>query len=100
MSLIRVVLPQHLRALARVGREVGLEVVAPITQGSILDALEASYPMLRGTIRDQATQRRRAFIRFFVCGQDWSHEAADAPLPDDVVKGEEPFMVVGAIAGG
>jgi sulfur-carrier protein len=100
MSLIRVVLPQHLRALARVGREVALEVTAPITQGAILDVLEANYPMLRGTIRDQATQHRRAFIRFFVCGQDWSHEAADAQVPDDVAKGEEPFMVVGAIAGG
>jgi len=100
MSLIRVTLPQHLRTLARVGREVALEVEAPITQQSILDALEAQYPMLRGTIRDQATQQRRAFIRFFACGQDWSHELADAPLPDAVVKGEEPFMVVGAIAGG
>lgn len=97
---IRVVLPQHLRTLAKVGREVALEVEAPITQGAVLNALEVSYPMLRGTIRDQATQQRRAFIRFFVCGQDWSHERADAPLPDDVVKGEEPFMVVGAIAGG
>ena len=97
---IRVVLPQHLRTLAKVGREVSLEVEAPITQGSVLAVLEASYPMLRGTIRDQATQQRRAFIRFFVCGQDWSHELPDAPLPDDVVKGEEPFMVIGAIAGG
>jgi sulfur-carrier protein len=97
---IRVVLPQHLRTLAHVGREVALEVAEPITQGSILGVLEAEYPMLRGTIRDQTTQQRRAFIRFFVCGQDWSHEAADAQVPDAVVKGEEPFMVVGAIAGG
>jgi hypothetical protein len=98
--MIRVVLPQHLRTLARVGREVELQVEAPVTQGSILDALEAQYPMLRGTIRDQATQQRRAFIRFFACGQDWSHEPPDAPLPDDVVSGKEPFMVIGAMAGG
>lgn len=98
--MIRVVLPQHLRTLARVGREVTVEVDGAVTQRSILDALEAQYPMLRGTIRDQATQLRRAFIRFFVCGQDWSHEMADAPLPNDIVNGEEPFMVVGAIAGG
>jgi hypothetical protein len=97
---IHVVLPQHLRTLARVGREVDLEVDAPVTQGSVLSALEVAYPMLRGTIRDQHTQQRRAFVRFYVCGQDWSHEAADVPLPDAVLKGEEPFMVVGAIAGG
>ena len=98
--MIRVTLPQHLRTLAKVGREVELHVEAPITQRSVLDALEASYPMLRGTTRDQATQQRRAFIRFFACGQDWSHEPMDAPLPAAVVNGEEPFMVVGAIAGG
>jgi hypothetical protein len=100
IRVIRVVLPQHLRTLARVGREVELQVDGPISQGSVLDALESAYPMLSGTIRDQATQKRRAFIRFFVCGQDWSHESPDAPLPDAVVKGEEPFMVVGAMAGG
>ncbi len=99
-NMIRVTLPQHLRTLAKVGREVELEVAQPITQRSILDALEASYPMLRGTTRDQVTHKRRAFIRFFACGQDWSHESPDAVLPDAIVKGEEPFMVVGAIAGG
>ena len=98
--MIRVTLPQHLRTLAKVGREVELEVVQPITQRSVLDTLEASYPMLRGTTRDQVTLQRRAFIRFFACGQDLSHEPLDAPLPDAVAKGEEPFMVVGAIAGG
>jgi hypothetical protein len=98
--MIRVVLPQHLRTLAKVGREVELHVESPITQRSILDALEAKYPMLRGTIRDQSTQQRRAFIRFFACGQDWSHESPDASLPDEVVLGKEPFMVVGAMAGG
>ena len=100
MSLIRVVLPQHLRTLARVGRQVELQVEGPVTQRSVLDTLEVCYPMLRGTIRDQVTQQRRAFIRFFACGQDWSHELADAPLPAAVVKGEEPFMVIGAMAGG
>jgi hypothetical protein len=98
--MIRVTLPQHLRTLANVGREVQIEVGAPITQRAVLDAIEARYPMLRGTIRDQASGERRAFIRFFACGQDWSHEPADAPLPDAVVKGDEPFMVVGAMAGG
>ena len=98
--MIRVTLPQHLRTLAKVGREVELEVAQPITQRSVLDTLEASYPMLRGTIRDMVTLQRRAFIRFFACGQDLSHEPLDAPLPDAVAKGEEPFMVVGAIAGG
>jgi hypothetical protein len=97
---IRVVLPQHLRTLAGVGREVEVRVDGPVTQRAILDALEATYPMLRGTIRDQVTQQRRAFVRFFACGQDWSHEPPDAPLPDDVVNGKEPFMVVGAMAGG
>ncbi len=100
MSVIHVTLPQHLRTLARVGREIELPVEAPITQRAVLDALEAQYPMLRGTIRDHATQQRRAFIRFFACGQDWSHELPDTPLPDLIVTGAEPFMVVGAIAGG
>ncbi|MDP9246640.1 MAG: MoaD/ThiS family protein [Candidatus Dormibacteraeota bacterium] len=98
--MIRVVLPAHLRTLAGVHGEVELEVEAPVTQGSILDALEDRYPMLRGTIRDHATQRRRPFVRFFACEEDLSHEPADAPLPDPVAKGAEPFMVVGAIAGG
>ena len=98
--MIRVVLPAHLRTLAGVHGEVELEVEAPVTQASILDALEDRYPMLRGTIRDHATQRRRPFVRFFACEEDLSHEPADAPLPDPVAKGAEPFMVVGAIAGG
>ena len=98
--MIRVTIPQHLRTLAGTGREVQIDVSAPVTQRAILDALEAHYPVLRGTIRDRATLERRAFIRYFTCGQDWSHEPADAPLPDAVVKGEEPFMVVGAMAGG
>ncbi|MCS6848394.1 MAG: MoaD/ThiS family protein [Anaerolineae bacterium] len=98
--MIRVILPHHLRTLAGVGREVALEVAPPVTLRAILDALEARYPVLRGTIRDQSTQQRRDFIRFFACGEDWSHESPDAPLPDAVAKGEEPFMVVGAMAGG
>ena len=98
--MIRVVLPYHLRRLANTGREVELEIEGPVTQGSILDALEARYPVLRGTIRDHVTQQRRAFIRFFACGQDVSHEPPDAPLPDAVVTGAEPFWVVGAMAGG
>jgi hypothetical protein len=98
--MIRVVIPQHLRTLAGTGREVQIDVSAPATQRAILDALEAQYPVLRGTIRDRATLERRAFIRYFTCGQDWSHESPDAPLPDAVVKGDEPFMVVGAMAGG
>jgi len=98
--MIRVVLPYHLRRLANTGREVELEIEGPVTQGSILDALEARYPMLRGTIRDHVTQQRRAFIRFFAGGQDVSHEPPDAPLPDAVVTGAEPFWVVGAMAGG
>jgi molybdopterin converting factor small subunit len=97
--MIRVVLPAHLKTLARVDGEVMLEVDQP-TQRRVLDALEARYPALRGTIRDQTTQRRRAFVRFFACEQDWSHESPDAPLPDAVATGAEPFMVVGAIAGG
>ncbi len=98
--MIRVVLPPHLRTLARVGREVELQVEGPATQRSVLDALEASYPMLRGTIRDHLTQQRRPFLRFFACEQDLSHEPPDAPLPDAVAMGAEPFLVVGAIAGG
>ena len=98
--VIRVVLPAHLRTLAKVGGEVELEVAGPITQRSILDALEARYPMLQGTIRDHVTQERRAFVRFFACQEDLSHESPDAPLPDAVASGAEPFLVVGAIAGG
>ncbi|MBI2209338.1 MAG: MoaD/ThiS family protein [Deltaproteobacteria bacterium] len=98
--MIRVVLPAHLRKLAQVDGEVKLDVEDQVTQRSVLDALEARYPMLRGTIRDQVTQKRRAFVRFFACGQDLSHELPDAPLPDAVATGAEPFMVVGAIAGG
>ncbi len=97
---IRVELPQHLRTLAHVGREVQLEVEGVVTQRSVLDALEASYPMLRGTIRDHDTQQRRAFLRFFACEEDLSHEPPDSPLPDAVVSGKEPFLIVGAIAGG
>lgn len=97
---IRVELPQHLRTLAQVGREVQLEVQAPVTLRSVLDALEATYPMLRGTIRDHVTQQRRAFLRFFACEEDLSHESPDAPLPDAVVSGKEPFLIIGAIAGG
>jgi hypothetical protein len=98
--MIRVILPQHLRTLARVGAEVQLEVEGPVTQRSVLDALEAQYPMLRGTIRDHVTQQRRPFLRFFACEQDLSHEPPDTPLPDEVAMGAEPFRVVGAIAGG
>jgi sulfur-carrier protein len=98
--MIRVTLPPHLRKLAHVDGEVKLDIGGPITQRSILDALEARYPMLQGTIRDHVTQRRRAFVRFFACGEDLSHETPDAPLPDAVATGNEPFMIVGAIAGG
>jgi molybdopterin synthase sulfur carrier subunit len=98
--MIRVVLPTHLRRLAQVGEEVHIEIVGPATQRSVLDALEMRYPMLRGTIRDHSTQKRRAFMRFFACEQDLSHEEPDAPLPDAVTNGAEPFLVVGAIAGG
>jgi len=99
-ATVRVELPQHLRTLAHVGREVGLEVSGPVTQRSVLDALEARYPMLRGTIRDHGTQLRRAFLRFFACEEDLSHESPDAPLPEAVVSGKEPFLIIGAIAGG
>ena|SRR5437773_1032588 len=98
--MIRVLLPTHLRTLARVGREVQLEVEGPLTQSAVLDALEERYPMLRGTMRDQLTHKRRPFVRFFACQQDLSHEAPDAPLPEEVAKGAEPFLVVGAMAGG
>lgn len=98
--MIRVVLPAHLRKLARVDREVTLDVAGPVTQRTVLDALEAAYPMLRGTIRDHATLRRRPFVRFFACEQDLSHESMDAPLPDAVAEGREPYLVVGAMAGG
>ncbi len=98
--MIRVELPYHLRNLARVGREVELAVDGPVTQRAILDALEAAYPMLRGTVRDHATQARRPFLRFFACAQDLSHEPPDAPLPAAVAAGEEPFSIVGAMAGG
>jgi len=98
--MIRVVLPAHLRTLARVGKEVELQVDRPVTQRSVLDALEARYPVLRGTIRDHVTHQRRPFLRFFACEQDLSHEPPDAPLPDAVATGAAPFLVVGAIAGG
>lgn len=98
--MIRVVLPAHLRTLARVSSEVELEIPSEVTQRSILDALEARYPMLRGTIRDQITHQRRAFVRFFACEQDLSHESPDALLPEAIATGAEPFLVVGAIAGG
>jgi hypothetical protein len=98
--MIRVILPFHLRTLARVGGEVTLEVEGPVTQRSVLDALEARYPMLRGVIRDHDTLQRRTFLRFFACEEDLSHAPADAPLPDAVASGKEPFIVIGAIAGG
>lgn len=98
--MIRVALPYHLRTLARIDAEVELEVKGPVTQGAILDALEAKYPMLSGTIRDHVTKQRRPFLRFFACGEDFSFVSPDAPLPDPVASGEEPFLIVGAIAGG
>ena len=98
--MIRVILPAHLRNLAQAEREVKLELDAPVTQGAILDALEATYPMLRGTIRDSATRRRRPLVRFFACQQDLSHEPPDAPLPAAVATGSEPFLIIGAMAGG
>ena len=98
--MIRVVLPQHLRTLARASGEVQLDVADPVTQRSVLDALEARYPMLQGTIRDHVTQQRRAFLRFFACEEDLSHESPDALLPEAVVSGSEPFLIIGAIAGG
>jgi sulfur-carrier protein len=98
--MIRVTLPAHLRKLAHIDGEVNLVVDGPVTQRAVLDALEARYPMLRGTIRDHVTQKRRAFVRFFACGEDLSHEPPDGQLPDRVATGAEPFMIVGAIAGG
>jgi molybdopterin synthase sulfur carrier subunit len=98
--MIRVILPPHLRALAQVRGDVEINVEAPVTQRTILDALEARYPMLRGTIRDHVTQQRRPFLRFFACEEDLSHASPDAPLPDAVASGKEPFIVIGAIAGG
>jgi molybdopterin converting factor small subunit len=98
--MIRVVLPAHLRTLAHVDGEVTLEVTGPVTQRAILDALEVRYPMLRGTVRDHVTLKRRAFVRFFACEQDLSHESEDVPLPDAVATGAEPFLIVGAMAGG
>ena len=98
--MIRVTLPAYLRTLAHSGPEVQLEVIGPVTQRSILDALEARYPMLRGTIRDHVSLQRRPFLRFFACAEDYSHESPDTPLPAEVASGAEPFMIVGAIAGG
>ena len=98
--MIRVVLPETLSVLARTGREVAVDLDAPATQRALLDALEADYPVLRGTIRDHATHRRRAYLRFFACGLDLSHEPPDALLPEEVATGREPFLVVGAMAGG
>jgi hypothetical protein len=98
--MIRVIIPHHLRTLAKTGAEVQIDVEGAVTQRSILDALEARYPMLRGTIRDHVTQQRRPFLRFFVCEEDWSLESPDAPLPDAVASGREPFYIIGAIAGG
>ena len=98
--VIRVILPAHLRTLARVGGEIQLEVEGPVTQRSVLDALEAGYPALRGTLRDHVTQKRRPFVRFFACEEDLSHESPDRELPAAVASGAEPFLIVGAIAGG
>jgi len=98
--MIRVVLPYHLRTLANVGAEVELDVAGPATQRTVLDTLEARYPMLRGTIRDQVTHQRRAFLRIFACEEDVSHEAPDAPLPQAIATGAEPLLIVGAMAGG
>jgi hypothetical protein len=98
--MIRVILPGHLRALAHVNGEVAIDVAGPATQRSVLDALEARYPMLRGTIRDHVMQQRRPFLRFFACEEDLSHESPDAPLPDAVASGAEPLLIIGAIAGG
>jgi sulfur-carrier protein len=98
--MIRVVLPAHLKNLARISGEVRLDMVGPVTQRLVLDTLEAQYPMLRGTIRDHRTGQRRAFVRFYACEEDLSNDSPDAPLPDRVVTGEEPFLVIGAMAGG
>ena len=98
--MIRIILPAHLRTLARIDDEVKLEIEGPVTQRSVLDALEARYPMLQGTIRDHVTKQRRAFLRFFACEEDLSHEPPDSPLPDAVVSGKEPLLIIGAVAGG
>ncbi|HET9195984.1 MAG TPA: MoaD/ThiS family protein [Vicinamibacterales bacterium] len=98
--MIRVALPQHLQTLARVGAEVELQVSGAVTQRAVLDALESRYPVLRGTIRDQMTFKRRAFVRFYACEEDLSHDPPDTPLPDPVVRGVEPFLIIGALAGG
>lgn len=98
--MIRVVLPAHLRTLARTGREVTLDVAAPVTQGAVLDALEATYPVLQGTIRDHGTRKRRPLVRFYACMEDISHDPPESPLPDPVVTGAEPFIIIGAMAGG
>ena len=98
--MIRVAIPAHLRTLAKVDGEVQLDVSPPVTIRSVLDALEAKYPVLQGTIRDHDTKQRRAFLRFFACEEDWTHESPDAPLPEVVASGKEPFLVIGAIAGG
>jgi sulfur-carrier protein len=97
---IRIVLPYHLRNLARVEGELQLEVAAPVTMASVLEAIESRFPVLRGTIRDHGTLKRRPFIRFFACKEDWSHEPTDSPLPEAITKGQEPLMIIGAIAGG
>ncbi len=97
---IRVELPQHLRTLAQVGHEIEIQVEGPVTQRSVLDAIEAAYPMLKGAIRDHVTKQRRAFLRFFACQEDLTHDSPDAPLPEAVVSGREPFLIIGAIAGG
>jgi len=99
-AMIRIVLPVHLRNLAQIGDEVEIDVAGPVTQRAVLDAVEAQYPVLRGTIRDHVTKQRRAFLRFFACGEDLSHESPDTPLPEKVINGEEPYLVVGAMAGG
>jgi len=98
--MIQVVLPYHLRSLARVEGNVEVEVEGAVTLGSVLDAIETKYPMLRGTIRDHTTKKRRDFLRYFACGKDFSHDSLDTPLPEEVVSGKEPFIVLGAIAGG
>jgi molybdopterin synthase sulfur carrier subunit len=98
--VIRVILPAHLRSVARISGDITLEIQGPVTQRSIIDALETAYPALRGTLRDYATQKRRPFVRFFACMEDLSHEPPDAPVPEAVVSGREPFVVVGAVAGG
>jgi hypothetical protein len=98
--MIRVIIPYHLRTLAKTGAEVQIDVEGPVTQRAILDALEARYPMLRGTVRDHVTLQRRPFLRFFVCEEDWSLEPPDAPLPEAIASGKEPFFIIGSIAGG